>query len=110
MSESKFNKKIGAPIDKKEVDKLKTNWKKTGIETRGNFFGSDRIQELINRPGAVGIFFEYGISDDKKMQPVMFALDSEGRIIKDPVATKTTTNDDSGGVNASAPCPPICPQ
>jgi hypothetical protein len=106
MSEH-FNKKIGNFIDNTLYEKLRSNWKKTGIATQSNFFGMDVIDNLRQHPNAAGITIEYGINDEGIMQPILFAADDEGRKI---ITSAGKDGGGSGGADASSPCPPYCPK
>jgi hypothetical protein len=108
---STFNKQVGKIIDKTKEEKLRSNWKKTKILTQSSFVGADIINQLLSKTGAVGLRIYYGMDDEGNMQPIFFASDDKGNPIvpsKSKTSSVETTNDDSGGADASVPCPPFC--
>jgi hypothetical protein len=96
---SEFNKQVGKKVSKDEADKLKKNFKKLGLRTESSFFGSDRINEILNTPGAIGLRITYGMDDEGNLQPVITAELSEISASLDTVY-----------MDASLPCPPYCPK
>ena len=46
--------------------------------TNAIFFGSDKLQDLLNVSGAIGIRIYYGINEDEKPELVLVAVDEDG--------------------------------
>lgn len=101
-----FNKHVGKAIDKAKEDKLRSNWKKTKINTQSSFVGSDILTQLLNTPGAVGLRIFYGMDDEGNMQPIFFPCDESGNPITSSNASKMGT---ASGADATLACPPYCP-
>lgn len=102
-----FNKHVGKHIDKAKTDKLIGNWKKSGIKTQSSFVGSDIINQLLQTDKAVGLRIYYGLDDEGNMQPVFYAADENGKIIRSSAEGKDAATEPAG-VDTTIPCPPYC--
>jgi len=65
-------------------------------ETIAHFFGKDKLQELLDQQGAVGIRMYYGIDNDGKKQLVLVAADADQNDMTELV------------LDLSHPCPNWC--
>jgi hypothetical protein len=120
----------GTFISLKEADRLINNHeeqeKSRGKKdvTKAYFFGKDKIRELLDYEGSVGIRIYYGVDldgdgkDDKKM--VIYPVDKDGknmpyRAPKPKIAglslmnDSTPDDDDGTALDGGAPCPAYCP-
>jgi hypothetical protein len=67
-------------------------------EVKAHFFGKNKIQEILDQAGCMGIRIYYAIDGDDKKQLVMVGADADGNDMT------------SGGkiLDVSIPCPHAC--
>lgn len=74
---------------------------------RSQFFGREMLQEMLSRPGAVGIKFLNTLCSENQHNLVLIPVDSNGkRLPKDRTGLK---DDDGGDAGSDGPrCPKAC--
>jgi hypothetical protein len=100
-----FNRHVGKFIDSTSIQKMKGNWKKKELKTESVFIGRDIIEQLLKKDGCEGLRVVFGIDDEENVQPIFYAADDKGKIIK---SVEGKDGDESVGADRSVPCPPYC--
>ncbi|MEQ8243776.1 hypothetical protein [Fulvivirga sp.] len=102
-----FNGREGSPIS---LDVAKSWTKKyrdaNKGKTRAIFYGKEKLQELLNEPGAMGIRIYFAVDDSGDNSLVLVsATEDQNNILP------TNEGKDGGGtiLDNGKPCPPDCP-
>lgn len=120
---SKFSKETGIFIDLQAAGKLTKNYRTDQLDRKkhkdpvmSQFFGLDKLQELLSQEGTVGLRIYYGLDvdgdgkADKKF--VLTATDAEGNDIF-PAQTRSLekkASANSGALMTDGFCPFDCPK
>ena len=131
MSDSIFHENAGRFLNTKETQSMKEAYRssqlarghKEGEYTRSEFFGVNRINELLKQPGCIGIRVHYANRwEDETGKPIetgkgqlkpralLTGVDARGRDLPLPGGLKDDGGDGSGGgtVGDGMPCPQHC--
>ncbi|AWW00096.1 hypothetical protein [Arcticibacterium luteifluviistationis] len=74
---------------------------------RSQFYGSDILQEMLNRDSVVGIRFSYGINENNIPNIILTPIDTYGDIVNKP--TNGGVGDDGDNRGGYGPtCPEFC--
>lgn len=107
MSNYKFSKRDGGPIDSAKAKHWMKKWDdKHPDGIKAYFFGTDLIEKILSHPEAVGMRVYFGIGDEDKTQIILIGAREDGSNIwpEDGKDTKGGTIGDNG-----VACPPNCP-
>jgi len=109
MSNYKFSKKDGGPIDSAKAKHWMKKWEEKHPDgIRAYFFGKDLIEKIVNHPEAVGMRVYFGIGDEDKTQLVLIAAREDGtNIWPDDGKDGSGSSGGTVGDNGMA-CPPYC--
>ncbi|MTI41996.1 hypothetical protein [Fulvivirga lutimaris] len=102
-----FNGREGKPIPLGIAKKWTKNYRDANPgKTKAIFYGKEKIQALLDEPGAMGIRVYFGQDDDKNPQLVIVSAKEDGSNILPNQEEK-----DGGGtlLDSGKPCPPDCP-
>lgn len=106
MSNYKFSKKDGGPIDGAKAKHWMKKWQdKHPDGVRAYFFGTDLIEKILSHPEAVGMRVYFGVGDEDKTQIILIGAREDGSNIW-PEGGK----DSPGGTigDNGLACPPLC--
>ena len=99
---------IGAHLDREAAVRWTERFQTTyPNEVRAYLFGKDRLQELINRDGAKGIWFFRGLNESSEQKLVLYPADEVGKFLLTNPARGRTEED--APLDDGVSCPPQCP-
>ena len=105
-----FDGTEGDPIDLTTAKRWTSNYRainSTGVQA--HYFGNEIIQQLLERPGCVGIRMYYAINDEGERKLLLIGVDTNGENLL-PSSSSRLMEDDDPVVDYSFPCPTYCPQ
>jgi hypothetical protein len=105
----KFDGTEGDPIDLAVAKRWTANYRavnSTGVQA--HYFGNEIINQLLQRPGCVGIRMYYAINDEGERKLLLIGVDSKGENMM-PSSSGRTGDDEDPVVDFSFPCPSVCP-
>lgn len=102
---SNFNPNDGAFISKATAQQYTANYRNNPAQNSINshFFGRNKIDDVLNQTGLIGLRVYYGLKEDENQnlvqELIIVGVDSNGKDILD-----------TGKIlDFSRPCPPYCP-
>ena len=99
---------IGTHLDRETAVRWTERFQTTyPNEVRAYLFGKDRLQELLNRNGAKGIWFFRGLNENSEQKLVLYPAADAGKfLITNPARGRT---EEDAPIDFSDECPPVCP-
>jgi hypothetical protein len=105
----KFDGTEGDAIDLTVAKRWTANYRavnSTGVQA--HYFGNEIINQLLERPGCVGIRMYYAINDEGERKLLLIGVDAKGENMM-PSSSERTSDDEDPVVDFSFPCPSYCP-
>ena len=106
----KFDGTEGDAIDLTTAKRWTSNYRainSTGVQA--HYFGNEIIQQLLERPGCVGIRMYYAINDEGERKLLLIGVDANGENLL-PSTVARVKDDEDPVVDYSFPCPTYCPK
>jgi hypothetical protein len=103
-----FNSEVGDPIDLEIARQWAANYRDKNPEgTRGHFFGSEIIQQILSEAGCVGVRIYYAVDEKGEKKLLIVGVDGEGNNL---LPLEGSALDGGGNTIAdySFPCPTYC--
>jgi hypothetical protein len=103
-----FNSEIGDPIDLETARQWAGNYRdKNPDGTRGHFFGSEIIQQILSESGCVGIRIYYAFDEKGEKKLLIVGVDGEGNNLL-PLDGAALDGGGNTIADYSFPCPTYC--
>jgi hypothetical protein len=103
-----FNSEVGDPMDLEMARQWAANYRdKNPDDTRGHFFGSEIIQQILAEDGCVGIRIYYALDEKGEKKLLLVGVDGAGNNL---LPLEGASLDGGGNTIAdySFPCPTYC--